>query len=80
MVHEHPSLRRPLGTFEEVFGAPYWSVDGPMEYILNTIHTNLSKHFHGIDSLDELGILLDIVIAQLNGFLKYFLHVGFTNN
>ena len=62
------------------FWAPYWSVDGPMEYIFNAIHTHLLMHFHGIDDLTALGIGLDVIIPQFNGSLKYFLHVGFPDN
>ena len=63
-----------------LFRAPYWSVDGPMEYIFNTIHVFLLMHFRNIEDLDELGNRLDVIIAQLTGFLAYFLHVGFPNN
>ena len=81
-VHHHPMLLDLITSrgHRYLFRAPYWSVDGPIEYIFNTIHTNLLKHFRDIDDLAELGNRLDIIIAQLNGFLKYFLHVGFTNN
>ena len=63
-----------------LFRAPYWSVDGPMEYIFNTIHVFLLMHFRTIDDLEELGNVLDVIIAQLNQFLRYFLHVGFPDN
>jgi transposase len=28
-----------------LFRAPYWSVDGPIEYVFNTIHTHLLSYF-----------------------------------
>jgi hypothetical protein len=34
-----------------LFRAPYWSVDGLMEYMFNTIHTLLLQHFCTIDNL-----------------------------
>lgn len=63
-----------------LFRAPYWSVDGPMEYVFNTLHTILLRYFNDIADLEELGNRLNIIIQQLNGFLRYFLHVGFPDN
>ena len=81
-VHHHPILLDLITArgHRYLFRAPYWSVDGPMEYIFNTIHTHLLMHFRGINDLAALGNRLDVIIPQLNGFLKYFLHVGFPDN
>ncbi len=35
-----------------LFRAPYWSVDGPIEYVFNTIHTHLLSYFTEIQTLD----------------------------
>lgn len=81
-VHHHPILLDLITSrgHRYLFRAPYWSVDGPMEYIFNAIHTHLLMHFRGIEDLAALGNRLDVIIPQLNGFLKYFLHVGFPDN
>ena len=62
-----------------LFRAPYWSVDGPMEYVFNTFHVKLLLFFREIEDLDELRNALNQIIAQLspNGFDPYFFHVGF---
>ena len=81
-VHHHPMLLDLITSrgHRYLFRAPYWSVDGPIEYVFNTIHTHLLMHFRTIEDLNALGTLLDAIIPQLNGFLKYFLNVGFPNN
>jgi hypothetical protein len=60
-----------------LFRAPYWSVDGPMEYIFNTIHTHLLQHFRQISDLVELENVIHEIIANLTNFQRYFFHVGF---
>lgn len=60
-----------------LFRAPYWSVDGPMEYVFNTIHTHLLQHFKEIGDLVVLENVLGQIIARLTNFIRYFLHVGF---
>ena len=74
-----------LMRFEErghryLFRAPYWSVDGPMEYIFNSVHVFLLMHFRDIEDLDVLANRLDVIITQLGDFMEYFQHVGFPNN
>jgi len=62
-----------------LFRAPYWSVDGPMEYV-NTVHVFLLTYFRSVRNLEELENRLDVIIAQLGNFLDYFLYVGFPDN
>ena len=62
-----------------LFRAPYWYVDGPMEYVFNTIHTHLLMYYNKIHDLDELEHALDLIIADLTHFERYFFHVGFPN-
>ena len=81
-THHNPLL---LDRIEErghkyLFRAPYWSVDGPMEYVFNSIHVFLLDYFRDVDNLDELGTRLDAIIAGMGNFIQYFLHVGFPNN
>ncbi len=46
-VHHHPMLLNLITSrgHQYLFRAPYWSVDGPIEYVFNTIHTHLLMHF-----------------------------------
>jgi hypothetical protein len=60
-----------------LFRAPYWSVDGPIEYVFNTIHTHLLLFFTQIHDLDQLANTLDEIIDGMGGFERYFFHVGF---
>ena len=76
-VHHSPVLLQMIAGrgHRYLFRAPYWSVDGPMEYIFNTIDTLLLQHFRTIDNLTVLGNPIDTVIAQMTKFKNYFLHV-----
>jgi hypothetical protein len=56
------------------------SVDGPIEYVFNTIHTHLLSYFTEIQTLDELETCLDEIIADMGHFERYFFHVGFPDN
>jgi len=78
-THKHPMV---LGLItgrghRYLFRAHYWSVDGPMEYVFNTIHTHLLMYYNKISNLDELENVLDLIIADLKNFERYFYHVGF---
>ena len=37
-----------------VFRAPYWAVDGAIEYVFNTIHTGLLMYYNQLRDMDEL--------------------------
>jgi hypothetical protein len=65
-----------------LFRVPYWSIDGPMEYVFNTILFCCSTlvPLTKIDNLDILGNHVDTVIAQLTNFKNYFLHVKLPKN
>ena len=63
-----------------LFRAPYWSVDGPMEYVFNTFHVYLLFFFRNIEDIDDLCNKIDVVAVQMGNFIRYFLHVGFPNN
>ena len=60
-----------------VFRAPYYAVDGAIEYVFNTLQTTLMIHFNEIDSMDELRNRVDQVINNIVSFRPYFEHVGF---
>ena len=80
-IHKHPMV---LTLIEEaghrlVFRAPYWSCDGPIEYIFNTIHTKLQMDFDGVEGVEDLVHKIDNIIFGMTdvGFRRYFEHVGF---
>jgi hypothetical protein len=60
-----------------LFRAPYWFIDGPIEYVFNTIHTHLLLFFTKIHDLDQLENCLDEINNDMGVFLQYFFHVGF---
>ena len=60
-----------------VFRAPYWPVDGAIEYVFNTIYTYLMEYYNSIKTLDELKNHLILIIGQMQNFHRYFCHVGF---
>ena len=60
-----------------VFRAPYWSVDGAIEYVFNTVHTLLEILFDNIADMDELILCVENVIASIQSFTSYLEHVGF---
>ena len=82
-IHKHPVV---IQLIEEaghriVFRAPYWSCDGAIEYVFNTIHTllQMSTEGNGSRTVEELIDKLDDIIHQLKivSFKAYFLNVGF---
>ena len=58
-----------------LFRAPYWSVNGPIEYIFNTIHTHRLSFFTQIHDLDQLENCK--IIGDMGSFERYFFRVGF---
>lgn len=62
-----------------LFRAPYWAIDGPMEYIFNSVHVHLLMNYGEVNDLDELENVTDTIIANLGNFVRYFLHCNFPN-
>ena len=62
-----------------VFRAPYWSCDGPIEYVFNTIHFKLQMDDDNVDNTEDLIDKIDDIVFDLTGhtFTRYFRHVGF---
>lgn len=80
-THHHPMILDLITSngHKYLFRAPYWSVDGPMEYVFNTIHTLLLAFYNQVQSLDDLDDALDLIIDSLTNFQRYFFHVNFPN-
>ena len=81
-IHKHPIIINLIYTrgHRVVFRAPYWSCDGPIEYVFNTLQTRLSSDFIGVDNELALCNKIDTIIGSIPSYKKYFLHVGFPDN
>ena len=64
-----------------VFQAPYWSCNGAIEYVFNTIHTHLEMD-DNIDMADVNSLVnrINLIVGSLPSFRQYFLNVGFPDN
>jgi hypothetical protein len=63
-----------------VFRAPYWSCDGSIEYVFNTLQTKLQLDHIGVDDEFALVNKINNIIVSIPSFKPYFLHVGFPDN
>ncbi len=81
-THKHPIFLGLItgGGHCYLFCAPYWSVDGPIKYVFNTIHTKLLSFSGEIGDLDVLEMYLNEIIDDMNCFENYFYHVSFPDN
>ena len=59
------------------FRAPYWPVDGAIEYVFNTIQTRLQAYFNRLVDMAALQNRINLIIATFGSFHRYFIHVGF---
>ena len=81
-LHKHPivlNLIRDAG-HRVVFRAPYWSCDGSIEYVFNTIHTTLEMSCDKLEDVNALVNRINLIIGSMGSFRRYFLHVGFPDN
>lgn len=77
-IHKNPII---LDLIEQsghrlVFRAPYWSCDGAIEYVFNTIQSKLQMKYNTIDTVDALVNAINIVVGGMVEFKPYFRHVG----
>ena len=81
-IHKHPIILNLIHTsgHRVVFRAPYWSCDGPIEYVFNKIQTDLQGPFNDIDTVGDLENRIDVIIGGIQSYREYFLNVGFKNN
>lgn len=63
-----------------VFRAPYYPVDGPIEYVFNTIQSILRIRMDHITDGPSLLQELNVAIAGIPSFESYFLNCGFWVN
>ena len=62
-----------------LFRAPYYPVDGPIEYVFNTIQQALTRALYRVINTEELIREVCRIIASKADFVGYFTHCGFNN-
>ena len=60
-----------------VYRAPYWNVDGSIEYVFNTLQCLLRRRLHEVQTDEELIQAVYEAIQSMIDFGSYFRHVGF---
>jgi len=60
-----------------VFRAPYYPIDGPIEYVFNTIQGVLRIR---MDVITDGPSLINVAIAAVPSFEPYFVNCGFWRN
>jgi hypothetical protein len=63
-----------------VFRAPYYPIDGPIEYVFNTIQGVLRIRMDVITDGPSLINELNVAIAAVPSFEPYFVNCGFWRN
>ena len=80
--HRHPIVSNLIygRGHHAVFSAPYWSCDGSIEYVFNTVQTRLQMDVHGVDTVFDLVNKINTIVGNMPSFKHYFMHVGFLGN
>ena len=60
-----------------IFRAPYYPIDGAIEYVFNTLQASLRLKMYQIDTREDLMLNIEQSIANIAIFTPYFCHVGF---
>ena len=78
-VHKNPAVIMEImnAGHRLVFRAPYWAVDGAIEYVFNTIHTGLLSYYNHVSTMEELSNCAALIFGNIPTFTPYFTHVGF---
>lgn len=63
-----------------MFRAPYYPIDGPIEYVFNTVQNLLCIFMREIVDMDSLRLKVEQIIGAIPQFSNYFRHVGFQYN
>ena len=81
-IHKHPIILNLIfnSGHRVVFRALYWSCDGPIEYVFNTIGTRLQMDPNGVSTVDQLVNKINNIIEGFTSFKRYFIHCGFPDN
>lgn len=60
-----------------LFRAPYYPVDGPIEFVFNTIEQSLNGYQYTITTGNDLRQGVNTIIANMPHFADYFRHCGY---
>jgi hypothetical protein len=53
-----------------VFRAPYWSCNGTIEFVFNTLQTRLQKEINGVDNVFQLVNKINVIIGGMPSFKR----------
>ena len=59
-----------------VFWAPYWPVDGPIEFVFNTIQTLVRAQLYDIRTAQDLLAAVYGAVASIDTFRNYIINCG----
>jgi hypothetical protein len=81
-AHKHPLLRQLIYAHGHlcVYRAPYYPIDGAIEYFFNTLQQYLTLMLYRINTSEDLIYFTSTFIDSRVNFVPYFIHVGFVNN
>ncbi len=81
-IHRHPVIQNLIHGREHrvIFRAPYWSCNGAIEYVFNTIQTKLQMDVYGVNTVFNLVNKINAIVREMPSFKRYFIHVGFPDN
>jgi transposase len=79
-AHKHPTVLNLIVASGHRFSfrAPYYPVDGPIEYVFHTVQYQLTINMHNIYTHQHLYNDIFAVINGIQNFVPYFQGVGFT--
>lgn len=60
-----------------VFRAPYYPVDGAIEYVFNVLHCALQLRLCSIRTTDDMETQIDNIVHSMEEFSCFFAHCGF---
>ena len=77
--HKNPAVIALIHAYGHgvVYRAPYWAVDGSIEFVFNTIQTLVRGRLYEIYTGEDLIQVIFQTIQGINTFSPYFIHVGF---
>ena len=81
-LHRHPIVQNSIHASGHciVFRAPYWSCDGVIEYVFNTIQTMLQMDPEGVEEVHGLVNKINGIIGDMTSFKPYFMDILFPDN
>ena len=63
-----------------VFRGPYWSYDGAIEYVFNTLQMRLQMEINEVNNVFQLVNKINVIVGGMHTFKRSFLHVDFPDN